>query len=197
MIKDYLDNKSLQQCLKEGDIAAFEYIYKEYYSSLLNYADRLLCNIESARNVVQDVYYKMWENRSSLDIEISVKAYLFASVYHASLNILKHLKYVQNYEQEQLTDFYFSTVVQSPEAEMELWRSDIKEALDQALKLLPERCREVFELSKLSGLKNREIADKLAISEKTVERHMSLALSFLRKELAWLLKDSVIFFFFY
>lgn len=71
---------------------------------------------------------------------------------------------------------------------MKLWQSDIDRALQEAMDSLPERCREVFLLSKVEGLKNREIAERLNISEKTVERHMSIALSKLREELDWLLQ---------
>ena len=145
-------------------------------------------DIETARDVVQQVYYKMWENRQSLNIELSVKAYLFKSVYNYSLNTLAHQKNIQQYEQKQMTDFYFSEVVQTPEAEMALWQSDIEKALKEAIDTLPEKCREVFLLSKIEGLKNREIAEKLGISEKTVERHITIAISKLREELDWLLQ---------
>ena len=92
-----------------------------------------------------------------------------------------------------MSDFYFSTVIQSPEAEEALWKSDIEEAIREAMAVLPEKCREVFVLSKIEGLKNREIAEKLGISEKTVERHMSIALSKLRDELNWLLQFILFF----
>jgi RNA polymerase sigma-70 factor (ECF subfamily) len=104
------------------------------------------------------------------------------------LNTLQHQKNIQKSEECQLADLYFSTIIQTPEAEMFLWQSDIKQALQEAIATLPEKCREVFLLSKMEGLKNREIAAKLNISEKTVERHMSLALSKLRKELDWILQ---------
>lgn len=76
---------------------------------------------------------------------------------------------------------------------MELWQADVAKALDEAIALLPEKCREVFVLSKIEGLKNREIAEKLNISEKTVERHMTIALSKLREELDWLLQIILFF----
>lgn len=182
------NEENFQELLRHGDISAFEHIYAEYYERLLNYADRLLNDIETARDVVQQVYYKMWENRQSLNIELSVKAYLFKSVYNYSLNTLAHQKNIQQYEQKQMTDFYFSEVVQTPEAEMALWQSDIEKALKEAIDTLPEKCREVFLLSKIEGLKNREIAEKLGISEKTVERHITIAISKLREELDWLLQ---------
>ena len=68
-----------------------------------------------------------------------------------------------------------------------------EQAIQEAIATLPEKCREVFVLSKIEGLKNREIAEKLNISEKTVERHMSIALSKLREELDWLLQIILFF----
>ena len=193
MLVDYSDDKELLEVLKCGKISAFEYIYTTYYDSLLNYADRLLNDLETARDVVQQMYYKIWEGREVLNISLSVKAYLFKSVYHACLNTLAHKKNIQKYEREQLADLYFSNVIQSPEAEMELWQADVAKALDEAIALLPEKCREVFVLSKVEGLKNREIAEKLNITEKTVERHMTIALSKLREELDWLLQIILFF----
>ena len=196
MINNYSDDKELQRSLKRGTISAFVYIYTTYFDALLNYADRLLNNMETARDVVQQVFYKVWEGRAVLSITLSVKAYLFKSVYYGSLNTLAHEKNVRKYEQEQLSDFYFSTIIQSPEAEIELWQSDIGRALQDAIDSLPERCREVFLLSKVEGLKNREIAERLTISEKTVERHMSIALSKLRDELDGVLQMILFFYFF-
>ncbi len=193
MALEYLEDRELLHALRHGEISAFVDIYTRYYDALLNYADRLLNDMETARDVVQQVYYKVWENRDVLNISLSVRAYLFKAVYHGSLNTIAHQKNIQKYEQEQLSDFYFSMIIQSPEVEDDLWKSDIKEAVQKAILSLPEKCREVFTLSKLDGLKNREIADKLNISEKTVERHMSIALSKLREELDWLLQIILFF----
>ena len=82
MLVDYSDDKELLEVLKCGKISAFEYIYTTYYDSLLNYADRLLNDLETARDVVQQMYYKIWEGREVLNISLSVKAYLFKSVYY-------------------------------------------------------------------------------------------------------------------
>lgn len=187
------DDKNLVEALKQGNVSAFEHIYKTYYDHLLNYADRLLQDFESARDIVQEVYYKVWENRQRLDITISVRSYLFKSVYNHSVNTLTHQKYVREYEEAQVAELYYSAVEQTPESELNLWREDIEKAVDEAMAKLPDKCREVFTLSKIEGLKNREIAEKLNISEKTVERHISIALSRLRDELSWLLQLVALF----
>ena len=86
-----------------------------------------------------------------------------------------------------MLDFYFEEVVQRPEVEVELLEQDIRKVLEEAVERLPERCREVFVLSKMEELSNKEIAEKLNVSVKTVEAQMTKALSRLRKDLEWLL----------
>ena len=100
MVVDYSEDRELLTLLRRGEISAFVDIYTTYYDALLNYADRLLNDMEAARDVVQQVYYKMWENRDTLNISLSVKAYLFKSVYHGSLNTLAHQKNIQKYWQK-------------------------------------------------------------------------------------------------
>ena len=97
-----------------------------------------------------------------------------------------------NYINQELLDFYFSKVVETPEAELLLVEEDLIGAIQEAVERLPERCREIFELSKMEGLSNKQVAEKLDISVKTVENQMTIAFSRLRKELEWLL--CIIFF---
>lgn len=174
---------------------AFEYVYVTYSDSLLNYADRLLNDTHTAQDVVQQIYYKIWENRFSLEITLSIRAYLYKSVYYGCLNTLTHRKNIRPYEQLQAGDLYLSHILQTPEAETALWQSDMEKVVREAIETLPEKCREVLLLSKFEGLKNREIAQQLGISEKTVERHMTIALNKLRKHLDGALQIFIIFFF--
>ena len=86
-----------------------------------------------------------------------------------------------------MLNFYFSEIIQTPEAELALLDEDINNALQEAIDKLPERCREIFVLSKMDEMSNKEIAEHLNISVKTVEIQMTKALSRLRMELEWLL----------
>ena len=186
---DYTNTGILVSALNEGNILAFEYIYKTYYKSLLNYASRILKDVEASKDAVQQAYYRLWENRSMLTITISPQAYLYRAVYNNCINSITRKDIIRKYEEEQLKELYFSTIIQTPEAEMLLERSEI----EKAIMISVEKCQEIFILSKMEGLKNKEIAERLGISLKTVESQMTIAIKRLRKDLGWLLQIFIFF----
>lgn len=116
-----------------------------------------------------------------------MRPYLYRSVYNSCIDAIKHQKVENNYINQELLDFYFSKVVETPEAEQALLDEDLKGAIQDAINKLPERCREIFVLSKVDGLSNKQISEQLNISMKTVEAQMTTAFVRLRKELGWLL----------
>ena len=140
-----------------------------------------------ANDLVQETFCKLYEGHADLNIHLSIKSYLYKSVYNSCLNELKHRKVVNNYVDREMLNFYFSEIIQTPEAELALLDEDINNALQEAIDKLPERCREIFVLSKMDEMSNKEIAEYLSISVKTVEIQMTKALSRLRMELEWLL----------
>jgi RNA polymerase sigma-70 factor (ECF subfamily) len=186
------DSDTLIASLRAGEERTFVYIFERYYDRLLNYAGRIVKETELAHDLVQETFCKFYEEHAKLKVCLSIESYLYKSVYHSCLNKIKHLKIVRNYADKEVLDFYFSEIVQTPEAELALQNEDIRKALEEAINKLPERCREVFVLSKVEELSNKEIAEKLNISVKTVEVQMTKALSRLREELEWLL--CIIFF---
>lgn len=186
-VKKYLDQKELQCALSDGDEDAFECVFREYYVLLLNYANRILNDREAARDLVQEVFYYLWNNHTKLCITISLKAYLFRTVYTACIDYLRHKKIEIKFADKVLQDFYFNEIIQTPDAELELIDSDIRQLVLTAAAKLPEKCREIFLLTKIEGKSNKETAEQLRISVKTVENQMTIALSRLRKEMEWLL----------
>lgn len=182
-----MNQETLIKLLWAGEEKAFIYLFERYYDGLFNYAGRIVRETELAHDLVQDTFCKIYEKRQELDIHLSIQSYLYKSVYNSCLNAIKHRKVVHDYVDQELLDFYFAEIVQMPEAELVLFGEDIKNALWEAVNKLPERCREVFILSKIEELSNKEIAEKLNISVKTVEVQMTKALSRLRKDLEWLL----------
>ena len=181
------NGKHLTAGLRRGKEEAFAYVFRMYYSPLLNYAGRILKDVEAANDVVQECFCRLYELRRELRKELQVRPYLYKSVYNACMDAIKHQKVESNYINQELLDFYFSKVVETPEAEQALLDEDLKGAIQDAINKLPERCREIFVLSKVDGLSNKQIAEQLNISMKTVEAQMTTAFVRLRKELGWLL----------
>lgn len=166
--------------LQNRDEAAFEQVFKQHYKSLHAYACTLLKDDIVAEEMVQNVFFKLWERTDNLSITGSVAAYLYRAVHNESLNYLKHLKVRSGHQlfvshrNEELAD----------QASRKIQLSQLEEKLHEALTDLPEQCRTIFQLSRFDELRYREIAEKLDISVKTVENQMGKALKILRSRLA-------------
>lgn len=179
IIMDNLDNRELLSAIKSGNNAAFEYLYRSYYPRLRGYALRFVKDEETADDIVQECFLIFWEKRHSLT-SISLTSLLFSMIRNACLNYLKHLFIVDNYRldylaniggEEQLYQFDFNSHTDNP-----LLYKELQEQIKFVINKLPERCREVFLMSRFQGLKNREIAEQLHISTTAVEKHLSKAL---------------------
>jgi RNA polymerase sigma-70 factor, ECF subfamily len=168
--------------LRKGDTAAFDTIFRTWYGPLVGTAERMLRDRAVAEELVQDVMLELWRRRETLDAEGSAQAYLFQATRNRVLNHLRHLKIEQRSEPE-IRNESSST----PHADAAVAQEELSVAVQQAVQSLPDRCREVFELSRVHGLKYAEIARQLGISVKTVEAQMGKALRTLRERLApWL-----------
>jgi RNA polymerase sigma-70 factor (family 1) len=164
--------------LKEGNERAYTELYQLYYSDLCNYASNLCGNDDLAEDIVQHTMIKIWKKGLDLNVNTSLKGYLYKSIYNHFIDLQRKTKKetskLERLKQEALLDFVEFSI-----EEIE----NIYKQIDIEIEKLPKQCREVFLLGKKEGLKYKEIADKLDISVKTVERHMSIALKKLRKKL--------------
>jgi RNA polymerase sigma-70 factor (ECF subfamily) len=164
------------------DISGFESLFQVNYQPLCAAAYRIVQDKDIAEDIVQDVFIKVWQKRESLDISISVKAYLFKSTINQSLN---HIKKVSNMnEREAQYTSEYNDDVNSTEQIIAL--KETRQRIDAAIKALPQACRTVFILSRYEHLSYKEIASELDISIKTVENQMVKALKYLRKCLSLL-----------
>lgn len=175
---DQTDDIELFLKLREGDEQAFQTIFRNYYQALCNYAYQHLNNRDLAEEAVQDIFVKIWEKRSSINIETSVKNYFFRSVRNQCLNILQHEKIKKQYAGKVL-----ETSVQEIDPGHFYLEVNLIQRIEKSIESLPPKRREIFRLSREQGLKYKEIADTLNISVKTVEAQMGLALKHLRSEL--------------
>lgn len=166
--------------LKQGDEKVFESVFREYYLPLCVHVRRYLIDAETAEEVVQDMFFKMWEKREVLSVHTSLNAYLYKAVTNQALNYIRYQKMANQYKDYIGFNTAITTVLNAHEA---LVSSDLEGKIDSLIKSMPERRRMVFEMSRFEGLKYHEIAEKLNISIKTVEVQMSKALGFLRDRL--------------
>lgn len=168
-----------QTRIKQDDLVEFEKLFKIFYSPLCNYAFRFLKDMDLAEEIVQEFFYNYWKNRQTMSIQISIKSYMYRAIRNNSLKYLEHVKVVKKYEQNFIdtntTDAGFET--------NELEVKELNDIIEATLSELPERCSLIFKLSRFEGLKYNEIAEKLAISVKTVEANMGKALQLFRKNL--------------
>ena len=168
--------QQLWKRIKQGDEAAYEELFRQFYGALCQFAFGYLKNEEESKEIVQEVFMGLWEKRQSLKIKKAVKTYLFQAVRNGSLNRLRHEKVRQMYHEHQRNR---KPIYDADEME----RQELQLKIDKALDSLPERCQEIFRLSRYEDLKYREIADLLNISIKTVEIQMGKALKIMRSQL--------------
>lgn len=166
------------QLLNADSSVAFERMFKTYFKSLHGYACTIMKDEVIAEEMVQNVFYKLWEKKENIQQMQSETAYLYRSVYNECLNYLKHDKVKMAHQAH--------TLRHSSEADNGADTTSLRELeqkIDNALKELPEQCRTIFQMSRFEELKYREIADRLGLSVKTVENQMGKALKILRIKL--------------
>ena len=165
--------------LRSGDEAVYDAVFRRLYAPLCHYATSLTDgDPDEAEDLVQQVFVKLWERRTQLDVEKTVKAYLYKMVYNAGLNRIRHRQIKHKYQQ------FNALQLENARLEPEDTAPELRERLQKAIENLPPQCRNIFELSRFEDLKYREIADQLNLSVKTVETQMGKALRLLRTQLA-------------
>ena len=142
---------------------------------------------DAAEDIVQEVFIRFWNKKEDLPKDLDPKAYLFKSVYNASLNFIAEQKKSTKVEAETLIN-----VEANEKADGEILHQETAEAIRLGLEELPPACKNVFLLSRNEDLSYKEIADTLDISIKTVEAQMSKALRILRKHLMPFLSISIL-----
>ena len=181
-----MDEIHLLERIRAGDSDAFDAVFRANYAALVGSAERILGRRDVAEEIVQDVMLELWRRRETLAVEDSLRGYLFRATRNRSLNHLRHGAIEKRAEPELAANRAES----GSSAHAALVEEEIEVAVKRAVADLPARCREVFELSRVHGLRYSEIATTLGISVKTVEAQMGKALRILRERLAKWLPDS-------
>lgn len=170
---DPLIEEQQVSALKEGDALAFQALYEEYGPRLQGFAARFRISREEADEIVQETFIRVWLHRQHLNTSASFGAYVITIAKHLIYNQLKRDSYKEKY----IRELSFQLRKESnPAVEWEL-----RSLLDEAIRELPEKCRQVFQKSRWEGSSNQQIADELNISKSTVENQINKALKQIRR----------------
>lgn len=170
----------LLSALRQDNKEAFSLLFQKYYTDLVLFCGNFVRDKSSCEDIVQSIFLKLWNDRKNIRIETSLKSYLLRAVRNSCFDEFRHLEIVRQYESDP-----DHSVLDNYDTENYILYSDLSAHLQQALDQLPAPYREAFEMNRFEGLKYREIAVRLNVSERTVEVRVSKALEMLRK----LLKD--------
>ncbi len=171
----YLPDSQLVHAIRRSDAGAFKALYDRYYDRLLRFVWLKIRDEEIIKDLVQEVFLRIWNGRENLDPSCSTKAYLFSVAQNLSIDFLRRKRFENSYLSEQSS----RTLHAEPDASFEL-----RDKIAHALACVPDDQRSVFVLSRYEGLTYPQIATALNISIKTVESRMSKTLRFLREQLA-------------
>tara|TARA_R100001369_G_scaffold87772_1_gene123564 strand:- start:940 stop:1524 length:585 start_codon:yes stop_codon:yes gene_type:complete len=174
---DPLKNQQLAQRLILGDCKAYDYLMNSYYQRLCVYAQSLCNDHNMAEDIVQNVFVKVWDKRKKINPDLSIKSYLYKSVYNEFINQYRKNKPVIYLEKK-----YFEAIDLVVDIEPEELESLIK-LMNIEIENLPSKCKEIFLMNKKEGLTHTEISEYLNISIKTVEGHITRAFKILTEKL--------------
>lgn len=174
-----LEESKLIIRLSEGDKTAFEILFRHYYPGLVIYASKFVQGRSEAEEIVQEFFIRLWEKHHKIKSSSTLKSYVFQSVKNSSLNFIRDKK-VSLPIFEELVQSSNSELIFNPDLYV---ASELQQKIESAVNSLPEKCREVFLMSRFRNMKNDEIAQELNISKRTVETHISNAIKVLKTEL--------------
>jgi RNA polymerase sigma-70 factor (ECF subfamily) len=189
----YLDEKTIAEKIKTGDKTIFEWLFKSKYAHLCFYATKILGNTSQAEEIVAEAFADLWEKKDKIIFSTSVTAYLFTTVRNKCINHLKHAKVSSTYKKYFLEHFKHFDTQDLPDKIFD--EKHLTNEIEKAINDLPDKCKEIFCLSRFENKKYNEIADMLHISPKTVENQMGIALKKLADSLKHLMMFLILTFF--
>lgn len=182
------DEIVLQQRLSRGDETAFQETFEIYFKVLVLFATKFSLDKETAEDLVQDVFVKLYEQKDKLQFHSSLKAFLYQSVRNKCIDLIRSTKTREKHHVE----IKAGTDVEGLNSEELMLQSELEEKIYHSIKQLPDQCQLIFKMNRFEGKKNQEIADELNISKRTVETQISKALKILREDIYPYLKTIII-----
>jgi len=174
----YSDEELMQE-IKADNMFAFDVLFRKYSKKLSKFGFSILKSTEDTENLIQDVFLNLWENRNKVVKDSAIKSYIFTLTHNSAISIIR-----KKARESEFVEYLKSMQeISVAPVNMELEYIELTNKLDEILKALPPRQKEVYLLHKVEGLKYSEIAERLSISVNTIENHMSRALKTIREKL--------------
>lgn len=173
----YTDTQ-LTDLLRTGDELAYRELYNRYWDILLDTAFKRVSSIELAEEIVQDIFVNLFVRRESLNITSSFEGYLKNALKYKVFDLFRSQSTHEKYINEVLKSVNNKSI--TPEEALQV--KELKEKIDRTTQKMPEKCREVFILSRVEHLPNKLIAEKMGISVSTVEKHISKAMRIIKAD---------------
>lgn len=164
----------VEQLLRNDPEKAMQYLFQKYYSPMCDVVYRVLQDRSISEDIVQEVFMEVWRKRNDITFSSSITGYLKRSCVNRSLNHIRRNKFA--YDEESALAFQYT----EEHIENRIESQDLQEIINQSIESLPDRCREVFMLSRFENMSYKEIGDALEISVKTVENQIAKALKVLK-----------------
>ncbi len=173
--------------LREGHERAYEALFTTYYKELVIHANRYLYDMEISKEIVQDLFVNLYEKRHNIEINSSLRSYLYRAVQNRCINQINSMKIRDKYVNYVKTN----NTEEENVIEKSIDASELEAALYSAISDLPPKCRMIFKMNRFEGLSNGEIAERLELSKRTVETQITKALKTLRTKLQPLLVNGI------
>lgn len=173
--------KEIALAIKAGSRDIFKSLYRAEYANLLYFVSSYTHNRQDAEDIIQDTMISLWENRETINPDFNFRSFVYIIARNKTINYLrdnaKHSKGKSILDNEYMLD---SIALSSPSVEEELNALELQEFIDRIYLSLPQRVVDIFKMNRFEGLTYNEIADKMGITSKVVEYHISIALKAFR-----------------
>jgi RNA polymerase sigma-70 factor (ECF subfamily) len=172
MLKDL----QLARNIRNGDIKAFEFVFRQFYTPLLYFATGITGRSDVAEEIIQELFYQLWRDREFIDIRSSLKGYLYTSVKNSALQYCRRENLGTKYSEYSKQEL---AVESNPLNDLEY--KEIEEFVIRALEKMPQRRAQIFKMHRFEGKRYSEIAEAFSLSVKSIEAEMSKAIKQLRE----------------
>lgn len=170
--------KELAEDVKENKAGAFDELYRLYSLRLYHFSLSILKSSDDAEEVVQNTFFRIWEQREKIQGSQALKAYIFTIAYHLIIDLMR-----SRLKEKKYRDAILEKASVNYDIEESIEFGDLLDRIEDIVKDLPPRKFEIYQLSRINHLTHNEIAEKLGISVKTVENGITFSMNFIRKRL--------------